>query len=96
MCAGNKIFNNSDTTGVIDITIATTQTKYRPTLFYTQPYVGSSPYDLGSDMSGEKGAARCQQLCCSISGCFRWTFTDPQPGVSNHLCWLKGGYGVLT
>lgn len=59
-------------------------------------YVGATPILMDPAIFGMAGATLCREMCCNTTGCVRWTYTDPQPGSSNHECWLKGGYGVLT
>jgi hypothetical protein len=53
-------------------------------------FVGQSPYKLNPS-TGESGAQQCRDLCCATTGCFGWTFTDPQPNDSggDNDCWLK-------
>lgn len=62
----------------------------------SEGYVGATPYTMDPSVSGAAGAKACQQLCCTVPGCVRFTYTDPQPGSNAHLCWLKGGYGELV
>ena len=58
-------------------------------------YVGGSPIGMDPAIFGKAGAMLCREMCCNTVGCYRWTYTDPQPGSTDHDCWLKGGYGVL-
>lgn len=60
----------------------------------TGNYVGKSPYPMNTS-TGQSGAAECRSLCCATAGCAAWTFTDPQPGSTSHLCWLKDGSATV-
>eukprot|EP00658_Telonema_sp_P-2_P048149 TRINITY_DN36635_c0_g1_i2.p1 TRINITY_DN36635_c0_g1~~TRINITY_DN36635_c0_g1_i2.p1 ORF type:complete len:227 (+),score=42.38 TRINITY_DN36635_c0_g1_i2:152-832(+) len=59
------------------------------------PYVGNSPIIMAPGTFGMAGAEVCRELCCAEQDCQRFTYTDPQPGGSEHYCWLKGGAGQL-
>jgi hypothetical protein len=55
---------------------------------------GSGPATtMGATQVGEKGAEACRQMCCDDATCTHWTFTDPQPGSTKNLCWIKTGGG---
>jgi hypothetical protein len=57
--------------------------------------VGASPYAMNASLSGEMGAAQCRALCCGVSACQKWTYTDPQPGSTSQAALVFGQSLVL-